>query len=204
MALTRKFLAAMGIEAEKIDEIITAHTESLESIKADRDKYKADAAKLTTVQEELDKLKEAGGENPYEKKYNDEHQKFEDFKKEVSAKELKAKKEAAYKEILKDAGVSEKGLAKVLKYTDWDSVELDEEDKIKDAKKHIKDVKEEWSELIVKDSTKGADTSHPPKNGGSGTMTREQIYEKDEHGRYKLDTAARQKALAEIIASNNT
>lgn len=204
MALTRKFLSAMGIEAEKIDEIITAHTESLESIKADRDKYKADAAKLTTVQAELDKLKETGGENPYEKKYNDEHQKFEDFKKEVAGKELRAKKEAAYKEILKDAGVSEKGIAKVLKYTDWDSVELDEEDKIKDAKKHIKDVKEEWSELIVKDSTKGADTSHPPKNGGSGTMTREQIYEKDEHGRYKLDTAARQKALAEIIASNNT
>jgi len=199
MALTRKFLSAMGIEAEKIDEIITAHTESLESIKADRDRYKADAEKLPKVQEELDKLKKDGGDSQFEQKYKDEHQKFEDFKKEVAGKELRAKKEAAYREILKDAGVSEKGLAKVLKYTDWDSVELDEEDKIKDAKKHIKDVKEEWSELIVKEGAQGANTSHPPKNGGSGTLTREQIYERDEHGHYKMDTAARQKALVELM-----
>lgn len=204
MALTRKFLTAMGIDADKIDEIITAHTESLEGVKADRDKYKADAAQLATVQAELDALKAKGedGENPYQKKYEDEHQKFEDYKKEVAGKELRAKKEAAYKEVLKDAGISEKGMAKVLKYTDWDTVEIDDDDKIKDAKKHIKEVKEEWSELIVKEGARGAETSHPPKNSGGGTMTKEDIYKKDEHGRYVLDATARQKALSELMSNN--
>lgn len=190
MALTRKFLAAMGIEADKIEEIITAHTESLEGVKSERDRYKADAVKLPDVQKELDALKAGSGENPFEKKYNDEHKAFEDFKKEVSARELKAKKEAAYKEILKDAGVSEKGVAKVLKYTDWDSVELDDDDKIKDAKKHIKDVKEEWSELIVQESAKGAQTAHPPKTTGGSGKTKEEIFA-------IKNPIERQKAIAE-------
>jgi hypothetical protein len=33
MALTRKFLSALGIEAEKIDEIISSHTETVEGLK---------------------------------------------------------------------------------------------------------------------------------------------------------------------------
>ena len=40
MALTRKYLSALGLEADKIDQIIEAHTESLEGIKSERDKYK--------------------------------------------------------------------------------------------------------------------------------------------------------------------
>ena len=43
MALTRKFLAALGIEAEKVDEIITAHAETVDALKAERDEYKANA-----------------------------------------------------------------------------------------------------------------------------------------------------------------
>ena len=31
MALTRKFLAALGIEADKIDEIINAHSETVDA-----------------------------------------------------------------------------------------------------------------------------------------------------------------------------
>ena len=40
MALTRKMLKAMGIEEEKIDQIIEAHTETVDALKADRDKLK--------------------------------------------------------------------------------------------------------------------------------------------------------------------
>jgi hypothetical protein len=46
MALTRKFLAAMGIEAEKVDEIIAAHTETVNALKEERDTAKAQAAKV--------------------------------------------------------------------------------------------------------------------------------------------------------------
>lgn len=57
MALTRKYLKAMGIEDDKIDQIIEAHTEVTTAIKADADRYKADAEKLSEVQAELDSLK---------------------------------------------------------------------------------------------------------------------------------------------------
>ena len=53
MALTRKFLTALGVDADKIDEIITAHTDTVEALKEERDKYKADAELLPNVQEEL-------------------------------------------------------------------------------------------------------------------------------------------------------
>ena len=57
MSLTRKMLKAMGIEEEKIDQIIEAHSETVDSLKADRDSYKEDAEKLKDVQKELDDLK---------------------------------------------------------------------------------------------------------------------------------------------------
>ena len=43
MALTRKMLKAMGIEEEKIDEIIDAHTETVNALK-DQSKQDRDAA----------------------------------------------------------------------------------------------------------------------------------------------------------------
>ena len=49
MALTRKMLKAMGIEDEKIDQIIEAHSETVDALKEQRDQYKADAEKLPEV-----------------------------------------------------------------------------------------------------------------------------------------------------------
>ena len=57
MSLTRKFLSAMGIEQEKIDQIIEAHTETVDALKADRDKYKEQAGELVGLKDELDKAK---------------------------------------------------------------------------------------------------------------------------------------------------
>jgi hypothetical protein len=72
MALTRKFLSALGIDADKVDEIINAHTETVDALKNERDKYKADAEKLPEVQKELDGMKEEAaknsGKNPFEVK----------------------------------------------------------------------------------------------------------------------------------------
>lgn len=190
MALTRKFLSALGIEADKVDEIIDAHSESINALKEQRDQYKADAEKLPDVQAELDKLKESSGDG-FEQKYKDLKKEFDDYKADISAKELKAQKQDAYKEILKDAGIGENHVAKVLKYTDWDSVKLDKDGKIEDAKDHIKAVKDEWSELIVTSGTKGADTNHPPKGSG-GT-----VYSSKEEIMKIKDAGERQKAIAE-------
>ena len=54
MSLTRKFLKAMGIEDEKVDQIIEAHSETVDALKEERDGYKADAEKLPEVQRRLE------------------------------------------------------------------------------------------------------------------------------------------------------
>ena len=183
MALTRKMLKAMGIEDEKIDQIIEAHTETVDGLKA----YKADAEKLAEVEKELETLK-AKGDDGLQAKYDKLKADFDNYKAEVeNAKTLEAKK-TAYRELIKDAGLSEKGAEKALKYADWDKIELDG-DKIKDAKDHLKGLKEEWAEYVVKTSESGADTATPPENNGS-KMSKEDILK-------IKDTSARQKAMAE-------
>ena len=196
MSLTRKMLKAMGIEEEKIDQIIEAHSETVDSLKADRDSYKEDAEKLKDVQKELDELK-AKGDDGWKEKHDRLKDEFDKYKTDVQAKETKAAKEAAYRAILKDANLSEKGIEKAIKYADWDKIELGEDGKLKNANDHIKAVRDEWAEYVTTTTTTGAKTSTPPVNNGGAKLTKAEIYAKDEHGRYKLSTAERQKALAE-------
>ena len=196
MSLTRKMLKAMGIEEEKIDQIIEAHSETVDSLKADRDSYKEDAEKLKDVQKELDDLK-AKGDDGWKEKHDRLKDEFDKYKTDVQEKETKAAKEAAYRAILKDANLSEKGIEKAVKYAEWDKIELGEDGKLKGANDHIKAVREEWAEYVTTTTTTGAKTSTPPVNNGGAKMTKAEIYAKDEHGRYKLSTAERQKALAE-------
>lgn len=172
MSLTRKFLAAMGVESDKIDEIIAAHSETVDALKAERDEYKADALKLPKVQEELEKVKEENKTfSPYKEKYEKEHEAFESYKNEQTAKETKSKKEAAYKKLLKDAGVAEKHIDFALRHTnddDYSKLEFDDKGEVKDSKDIIEGIKKDWSDFIVEKDTKGAQTSNPPEGEGKG------------------------------------
>lgn len=207
MALTRKMLSAMGIDEDKQDEIINAHIEVVNALKEERDNFKADAKKAEKLQKEVDDLNESmksGERSPYKVKYeakveeyNDLKKQFDDYKADVSAKEVEAKKSSAYKELLKSAGVSEKRIDSIIKITDLSKVEIDDDGKIKDSDSLTKNIKDEWSDFIVTQSEQGAQTANPPQNTGGTKMTRAEIYKKDDHGRYVLSTAERQKALIE-------
>lgn len=180
MSLTRKLLTAMGIEAEKVDEIINAHSETVEALKKERDaakelaeQYKESAEKLPGVQKELDKLKEEATKkepDEYEGKYNELKAEYDKYKNEQEEKESFSKKNEAYKELLKAAGISEKRINTVLKVSDVKGVELDKEGKIKGADKLTESIKTEWADFITTSHEKGADTSTPPEgNGGNGS-----------------------------------
>ncbi len=186
MALTRRQLTALGIEPDKIEEIISSHAETVSGLKEEAEKYRADAEKLASVQKELDDLRKAtSGKN-----YDQLKKEFDEYKASVQAKETRAAKEAAYRDVLKDSNLSEKGIAKAIKYADWDSVELDENGKVKDAKGHLKAVRDEWAEYIVKTTTTGASTTTPPSNTGGTGKTKEEIMG-------IADTTERQRAIAE-------
>ena len=176
MALTRKMLKAMGIEEEKIDQIIEAHSETVDSLKADRDNYKKDADQLKSVREELDELK-AKGDDGWKEKHDKLKGDFDTYKKDVEAKETHSKKVEAFKSILKDGNFSEKGIEKAVKYADFEKMELDDDGKtIKNAPEHLKAAKEEWAEYVTTTTTTGAKTSNPPANNGTDTgKTKEEI-----------------------------
>ena len=183
MALTRKLLSTMGIDDDKIDQIIEAHTETVNALKDERDeaqktadKYKFDAERLPGILKELDEFKEADGKQDawkvkYEAKVEeiaDLQKEFDEYKSGIEAKETLGKKQEAYRALLKEIGISEKRIEAVLKVSDVDKVELTKEGKIKESDKLTESIKEEWSDFIVKESKKGADTAKPPESNGNG------------------------------------
>lgn len=191
MALTRKMLKAMSIDDDKIDQIIDAHTETVDALKNERDQYKDGAQKLEAVQEELNTLK-AKGDDGFKAKYEAEKAAHDKLKADITAKETKQAKTNAYRALLKEAGIDEKRIETVLKASTptIDGIELDADGKITDADKYSADIKTEWADFVVKTSTKGANTKTPPANGGRGTtMTKAEIDA-------IKDRAERQKAIA--------
>lgn len=192
-AKVKEILSEAGAEADKIadavEKIISGHSASIEAIKEERDTYKADAEKLPGIQKELDDLKKAGEGKNYEQL----KQEFDDYKAEVEREKVRGQKEAAFKEVLKDAGIPSRHFDKIIRYSkdEVDGIELDENGKATNAKDLMKAVKEDWGDHIESTRTEGAKTSTPPTNtAGKTTMTREEI-------RKISDPIARQKAMAE-------
>lgn len=171
MALSRKYLAAMDIPAEKIDEIITAHTETVNALKEERDSLKDAAANAEALKTENETLKQENDtlkKGNWEKKYSDLKNEYDTFKFDTEKKETIAKKESAYKDLLIKAGVSDKRIASIIKVSGpkIDELILDDDGKIKDADKLLEGVKTEWSDFISTDGAKGAHVETPPEGKG--------------------------------------
>ena len=187
-SLTRKFLSGIGIDEDKIDLIVEKHNEVLTEIKDERDKLKEDVAKMPDMEKELKTLKEqVAGIDPYKDKFEALQKEYDDFKADVESKQTTAKKENAFRHILKDIGISDKRIDSVMKVSDINSIELTE-DGIKDEETLKESLKKEWSDFITTTKVEGASSANPPTNTGKATMTKEQI-------RAIPDTAARQKAM---------
>ena len=167
MALTRKFLEALGIEQAKIDEIISAHTEVTDSLKADRDSYKEKAEKYDQTKTELDKAKselEKVNKDEYKTKYESLEAEFNKYKTDIAEKEVKVKKEEAYKKMLKEIGVNEKSIDAILKDKDLNTIKLDDKGEIVDVDTLKESEKKDWEGFIIKSEVGGQDPSTPPDN----------------------------------------
>ena len=177
MALTRKLLKGMGLTDEQVDTIIEAHTDTVDGLKADVSKYKADAEKLPGVQKELDDLK-AEGDGGYKEKYEKEHSAFETYKSDVTAKESKAAKEKAVRAYFESKNITGVNLDLAMRGCgeEMAALELDGE-KIKDTKALDALVDGTYKGLVSTTQTKGANPATPPANTGGGAMTKDQIME---------------------------
>lgn len=167
MALTRKLLRSMGIEDDKIDQIIEAHGETVSALKDERDQYREAAEALPGVQRELDELK-AKPDDGFREKYEKEHADFEAYKAETAKDASEREKKSLYRKLLQDAGVDPKRLDAVMRVADLSEVSV-EDGKIKDAEALSEAVKSEWSDFIVQTGTKPAKVDDPPAGGNGGS-----------------------------------
>jgi chaperonin cofactor prefoldin len=193
MALTRKMLKALGIDDEKIDQIIEEHVESVDAWKKKVENADEIAEQLKAVTKERDelqaKVKESGSISDELAKVKED---FEKYKSEVVGKETAAAKEKAVKEYFESKSITGKNLDIALRgcKDEIDSIEL-KDGKIVDTVTLDELVSGTYSGLVVKTTTQGANVANPPaNNGGKTTMSKSDILG-------IKDTATRQKAIAE-------
>ena len=196
MSLTRRMLTAMGIESEKIDQIIEAHTESTEALKAkaEEEKAKADevreqAAKVPALEKEIEALKAADEGDEWEAKYNEAkaetdklqgeldklkgekasvEEEFESFKQATEAEKANAEKLELYKGLLREIGLDEKRVEKAARLKPLDELTV-EEGALAGYEELKKAEAEEWAEFIPQSQgTHGQVVPTPQKGEPTG------------------------------------
>lgn len=189
MALTRKSLKAMGLTDEQVDSIVEMHTETVDGLKADINKYKADAEKLPNVQKELDNLK-AADKDDWKEKHDAVKKEFDDYKLEIAAKETRATKEKAAKAYFESKNIEGANLNLAMRScsAEVDALEL-EGDKIKDTKALDDLISGDFASLVTKPGVR-VDMGARLNNNGGKTMTKEDIIA-------IKDGTARRKAIME-------
>lgn len=172
MALTRAFLKSLGLEEDKVSAIIEAHSETVEGLKAEKEK----------IQKEME---EAG--TGWKKKFDDLTAEFDAYKTQQTEKETRSAKESAFTQLLKDAGVSEKRIASVLKVSDIGSLKLNKDGTLSGAEELTKTIKTEWADFIQLPKQKGATVDNPPKpSGGTPQITKEEFAKMGYQSRLQL------------------
>ena len=175
MALTAKMLKGLGLTDEQRESILEAHADTVNEIKAERDRLKLDAEKLEAVQKELDNLK-AMGDGGYKEKYEKEHKAFEDYKADVTAKESKAAKEKAVRAYFESKNITGSNLDLAMRGCgeEMAALEMDGE-KIKDTKSLDALVDGTYKGLVSTTQTRGANPANPPANPPAKNYTTAEI-----------------------------
>lgn len=187
MALTRKLLKGMGLTEEQVDTIIEAHTETVDGLKEQVKTYKADAEKVPGLEKQIKELENGDGED-YKTKYEEEHSKFESYKKDQAAKETAATTERLFRAELTALGITGKRADAIVRATDMTSLKV-RDGALEDVKAVQDGIKTDWGDFIPATTTTGAKVDNPPANTGGKYASREEIMK-------IKDAGERQKAIA--------
>ena len=165
MALTRKMLTAMGIEAEKVDQIVEAHGETVDGLKNEAKEVREQASKVPQLESEIEELRAAQPTEDWEAKYNELNAQFEAYKAKVDTDRAQAEKAGLYRAILTNAGIDQRRIDAIMKVTDLDGISV-QDGAIVDADSVKEKVAEEWAAFIPQIEEHGAKVPTPPSNGG--------------------------------------
>lgn len=167
MALTRAMLKGMNLTEEQVSAIIDEHTSVTSALKEQINEFKEKAEKLPAVEKELEDLKKDVADNDWKGKYNKEHEQFEAYKTEISAKETASKVQDAYKKLLAECKVGDKHVGSIIRVTDFKDMKLKEDGTLENADALKEKINSDWSGFISTEGTKGADVSTPPAGSGA-------------------------------------
>lgn len=174
-------------------------------LKKQRDDAQAEASKVSEITKERDELKkevetlkDKGGDAA--KVQAD----FDAYKAQVEGEKALTSKRNALEALLRDkVGIHRESARRlILDAAKYDEYELDDKGNLSGADKLAKDLGTKYAEFVGKKGENGTDKTDPP-SGNGGKLSRDDIYRKDDKGRYVLSTAERQKALAESMAADN-
>lgn len=191
MALSRKFLKAMGLTEEQIDSVVEAHRETVDGLQKSLTAAEDKAKKYDGVEKELNELKSKGTED-YKAKYEAEHTAFEAYKSDVTAKETRAAKEAAVKAYFEGKNIVGKNQTIAMRgiKAELDGFELDDNGKLKNTASLDELIKGDYAGLISTIKTEGAHTSTPPNNTGGNTFETMTLTEKMRYANAHPDDAS--------------
>lgn len=189
MALTRAMLKAMGIEEEKIDQIIASHSETVEGLKKESAEYRETSMQVPILEKKIQELEAARPTEDWQARYDEVKKEYEDYQAKVDAERADEEKARLYRALLREQGVDEKRIDSIMRVTDLKGVAV-KDGALADSEALGKAIADEWGDFIVRTSTKGASVDDPPSNRSG--MTREEILE-------IKDASERQAAIAENI-----
>lgn len=174
-----------GVENSKeiVDAILDMHNAELTEAKekaVDLTKY-VEKSKYDELEARLNKLKD--------------YDELVKFKEDTLKKELNVKKTDAVINLLKENNANQKAVKLLAKEFDIDSIELDENGKVKNADDLIKGVKENYSDFFTQEETGGASPRNPVNND-SPTITKEAFK--------KMSLSERSKLASENIELYNS
>lgn len=197
MPFTREFIRSVakesGVEIPKEleDALVQEHISTRDVFSAEKVK----AALEENKPEPAPKVKDT-------QEYKDLKKEFEDYKAGVTAKETKAAKESAARAYYESRGIIGKSLEIAMRSSSAEIEALELADgKIKDTKDLDGLIAGTLAPLASTAETHGASTSNPPAVS-PGKMGMDEIYKKDDKGRYVYSASERQRALAENLAQN--
>lgn len=186
MAFTRKFLTALGIESDKVDEIMSAHVEVTDALKAQINDSKDEAEKLTKVQAELEKLKASQKEqaeklsaaekerDEIKGKYDTATADLDKIKAENAERETDEKCRKALADFLHEQKYSDFAVKNITRNGFHKSVQFGEDGKPTNLNEILKTIQadEDFSGFTPKTTEKSHTPANPPANtGGAKPVT---------------------------------
>ena len=170
MAITHKFLKALGISEDAAEEIISAHRETVDSIKAERDELLTKANTVDTLTAERDKLKhdleDAQAHSGDAGKVQAE---FDAYKAQIETEKSNGSKLKLIRAALEKAGANPAAIDLMVNTVALDKVELNG-DTLKDVDSVVNPIKESHAALFGTPIQKGT-PQVTPMSGGKNAAT---------------------------------